>query len=191
VALSADGNTAVVGQQVNGAWVFTRSVGLWTQQAHLQITGLSEDAYNGAGAQGYAVAIAGDANTIAVGAPFDNKIAGATAVFTRTGNQWAQQGPKLVGTAASGASGQGNALALSADGNSLLVGAPFDTPANGTGFGAVWFFTRSGGVWSQQGGKVQAAELSLTPEEFGWAVALSGDGDTAVIGGLRSTYSPN
>ena len=96
-----------------------------------------------------------------------------------------------MGTGASGGSAQGNALALSADGNSLLVGGPLDTPANGTGFGAVWFFMRSGGVWSQQGSKVQAAELSLIPEEFGWGVALSGDGDTAVIGGLRATNSPD
>ena len=102
VALSADGNTAVVGQQVNGAWVFTRSVGLWTQQAHLQITGLSEDAYNGAGAQGYAVAIAGDANTIAVGAPFDDKIAGATAIWPAASAAHAHLGYSVLAAASHG-----------------------------------------------------------------------------------------
>src|SRR5262249_12381124 len=59
-----------------------------------------------------------------------------------------QQGPKLVGTGAVGNAQQGRSVALSADGNTVIVGGISD---NNTA-GAAWVFTRSGGVWSQQGG---------------------------------------
>jgi hypothetical protein len=62
--------------------------------------------------------------------------------------QFTQQGPKLVGTGAVGSAQQGIAVALSADGNTAIVGGPYDP------FGAAWVFTRSNGVWAQQGSKL-------------------------------------
>jgi hypothetical protein len=63
--------------------------------------------------------------------------------------QFTQQGPKLVGSGG-GNSAQGDSVALSADGNTAIVGGPDD---NGS-IGAAWVFTRSGGVWTQQGPKL-------------------------------------
>ena len=61
-----------------------------------------------------------------------------------------QQGVKLIGTGAVGAVYQGWSVALSADGNTAVVGGYGDN-----GFaGAAWVYTRSGGVWSQQGAKL-------------------------------------
>jgi uncharacterized repeat protein (TIGR02543 family) len=71
----------------------------------------------------------------------------------------------------------GFSVAISSDGNSALIGAPFD---NG-GIGAVWFFTRGAGMWTQQQ-KLTAADATGNAE-FGWSVALSADGNTAIIGG--------
>jgi hypothetical protein len=45
--------------------------------------------------------------------------------------QFTQQGPKLVGTGASGAAAQGS-VALSADGNTAIVGGPADYSGTGT-----------------------------------------------------------
>ena len=70
--------------------------------------------------------------------------------------QFTQQGPKLVGTGASGAAEQGFSVALSADGNTAVVGGPLDN----SGAGAAWVFTRSGGVWTQQGNKLVGAGAS-------------------------------
>ena len=42
-------------------------------------------------------------------------------------------------------------MALSADGNTALIGGPGDNSAR---VGAAWVFTRSGGVWTQQGAKL-------------------------------------
>src|SRR5580704_5712534 len=64
--------------------------------------------------------------------------------------QFTQQGPKLVGTGAVGNASQGISVALSGDGNTAIVGGFND---NG-GLGAAWVYTRSGGVWTQQGGKL-------------------------------------
>ncbi|MFL5829978.1 MAG: hypothetical protein ACJ76X_08700 [Solirubrobacteraceae bacterium] len=55
-----------------------------------------------------------------------------------------QQGPELVGSGAVGMAGQGYSVALSADGNTALVGGHNDSG----GTGAVWVFTRSGTTWS-------------------------------------------
>jgi hypothetical protein len=82
-----------------------------------------------------------------VGGPTDNSGIGAVWVFTRSGGVWAQQGSKLVGT---GGTGQGYSVALSADANTAIVGGPQDSGD----VGAAWVYTRSNGVWTQQGNKL-------------------------------------
>ena len=59
--------------------------------------------------------------------------------------QFTQQGPKLVGTGAVLSAEQGNSVALSADGNTAIVGGPYDN----RNVGAAWVYTRNGGVWTQ------------------------------------------
>src|SRR5262249_35290299 len=67
-----------------------------------------------------------------------------------------QELPKLVGTGAAGSANQGMSAALSADGNTALVGGPGpnnadrDRPPSVGPAGAAWVFTRSGGGWRQQ-----------------------------------------
>jgi len=61
-----------------------------------------------------------------------------------------QQGGKLVGTGAVGGAFQGSSVSLSSDGNTAIVGGYGDS-----GFvGAAWIWTRSSGVWTQQGSKL-------------------------------------
>src|ERR1700750_2585032 len=66
--------------------------------------------------------------------------------------QFSQQGPKLVGTGAVGNAEQGTSVALSANGNTAIVGGPRDNPSgiHGAGAGAAWVYIRSHGVWFQQ-----------------------------------------
>lgn len=79
----------------------------------------------------------------------------------------------------------GNAVALSTDGSTLAVGAPFEssgaTDINGDedddsvfGAGAVYVFIREADGWMQEA-YVKASNSGLT-DYFGYAVALSGDG---------------
>jgi hypothetical protein len=81
--------------------------------------------------------------------------------------QFTQQGPKLVGSGAVGnAAGQGYSVSLSADGNTAIVGGLYDN--SGT---AAWVYTRSGGVWTQQWGKLVGSGAVGTAQQ-GYAVAL-------------------
>ena len=49
------------------------------------------------------------------------------------------------------------------------------------GTGAAWVFTRTGGVWTQQGSKLVGTGSAGIPSQ-GLAVAISGDGNTIAIG---------
>jgi uncharacterized protein (TIGR03437 family) len=179
VALSADGNTALIGglrdnNNIGAAWVFTRSGGVWSEQAKLVGSGvIGSYAY-----QGIQVALSGDGNTAIVGGTGDAESTGAAWVFTRSGTVWTQQA-KLVGTGFVGQSFQGFRVALSGDGNTALVGGTGDD----NGMGATWVFTRSQGVWTQQGSKLVGAGAVGEPYQ-GWSVALSSDGNTALSSGV-------
>jgi len=181
VALSADGNTAIVGgvadNRVTGAaWVYTRSGVTSTQQGG-KLVGTGVIGIMGVG-EGFSVALSHDGNTAIVGGPYDNTNAGASWVFTRSGNGWTQQGNKLVGTGAVGNAEQGWSVALSADGNTAIVGGLADNGVTG----AAWIFTRSGSVWTQQGTKLVGRE-TVGPARQGYSVTLSADGNTAIVGG--------
>src|SRR5262249_2019218 len=174
-----EGKAAVVGGYVDNsgvgaAWVFTRSGGVWTQQGPKLVgsgaVGFAE--------QGFSVALSADGNTALVGGSLDNSGVGAAWVLTRSGAVWTQQGAKMVGSGAGGMANQGAAVALSADGNTAIVTGNFD---NGNQ-GAAWVFTRSGGVWTQQGGKLVGTD-AVGGAHQGVSVALSADGNTALVGG--------
>lgn len=126
--------------------------------------------------QGYSVSLSGDGNTALVGGPVDNSEAGAAWVFTRNGEGWTQQGAKLVGSGASGPAFQGASVSLSTDGNTALVGGDEDN----SGVGAAWVFTRSDGVWTQQGSKLVGSG-AVGAASQGFSVALSSDGNTALV----------
>jgi len=178
LALSADGTTALVGEPsanngVGAVAVFTRSAGVWSQQGTL----VSSDSV-GAAKQGWAVALSADGNIALVGGPGDNQFAGAAWLFARSGGIWTEQGSKLTGSGAAGPAHQGMSVGLSSDGNTVLIGGPDDNVNQG----AAWVFTRSGLAWTQQGSKLTGSGAAGAAEQ-GWSVALSGDGNTALLGG--------
>lgn len=178
VALSADGNTAIVGGMgdsalTGAAWVYTRANGIWSEQQKLVGAGSIGISY-----QGTAVDLSSDGNTAIIGGPADNNYAGATWIFTRSGATWTQQA-KLVGSGGIAISQQGNSVALSHDGNTAAIGAPTDD----SGMGAVWVFIRSDGIWSQQGNKLVATIDVIDIPQQGASVDLSGNGNTLILGG--------
>jgi hypothetical protein len=178
VAISADGNTAAVGgsddSSIGAVWIFTRTAGIWTQQGP-KLVGTGEVGINIH--FGGRLSLSADGNTLAVGGLGDNGGTGAVWLFTRSGNLWAQQGPKLLGSGAIGSASQGT-VCLSADGNNLIIGGPQDS----SGFGAAWIFTHTGSTWIQQGNKLVGTG-STTNSIQGLSVAISADGNTAMVGG--------
>jgi hypothetical protein len=215
-AVSLSGDTLVVGAYaedsnatgVNGdgtdnsasasgaAYVFTRSGGVWSQQAYLKASNTEAgDSF------GWAVSLSGD--TLVVGAYGEDSNAtgvngnqadnsadtsGAAYVFTRSGGVWSQQAYlKASNTGAGDVFG----WAVSLSGDTLVVGADGEA-SNATGVdgdqadnsaidsGAAYVFTRSGTTWSQQA--YLKASNTEASDLFGDAVSLSGD--TLLVGAV-------
>ncbi len=175
--------TTVSGDQSSGAatdagaaYVFTRSGGVWTQQAYLK--GSTASAGDGFGST-----VALDGDRVVVGAPGDDDVdaandnAGAAFVFARdpaTGS-WAQEAVlKPAGSQAGDAFGSSVAIA----GNTVAVGATGED-VTAADEGAVFWFTRdTAGTWTERG-RVWASNAG-SGDQFGAAAALSGD--TLVVG---------
>jgi hypothetical protein len=191
----------------------------WKQAAYLKASnpGMFDHFGEGGALDGHignSVATSADGGTIAVGAQHESSgargingsqndesayNAGAVYVYTRGGGSWAQQAYLKASNAGSG-DHFGNAVALSADGNTLAVGAFWES-SGATGVngdqndnsipqaGAVYVFTRSSGAWTQQAyikasntGRRGEGLLPGEGDQFGFSIALSGDGNTLAVG---------
>jgi len=181
-ALDLDGSTLVVGAHwhdpIGGApndgaaWVWTRGAGGWVQEAKLGSTTHSGDRF------GYAVAASGE--TIAVGAPFESvssaTAAGAVYVFTRSaGGAWSLEA-RVVAADSGLVDHFGWSVAL--DGDTLVVGSPFDDTPGVFDHGSAYVFTRNSGAWTQQA-KLLASD-GVANDVFGSSIAL--DGDRVLVG---------
>ncbi|MFZ6181299.1 integrin [Nannocystis pusilla] len=219
LAISADGTTMVVGapdedsgahginveQSDNSiadsgaAYVFVREGDTWKQQAYLK--SFNPDTEDGFGA----VAISGNGDTIAIGAPYEDsavtgiggdpsdnsgRSSGAVYVFERKGGAWSQT-TYIKASYTQAYADFGRSVALSADGNTLAVGSPTESSA-ATGVdsnpwkgfaeysGAAYIYSRSGDAWEQRA----YLKASNTGEghRFGGALALSANGTTLAVG---------
>ena len=182
--LSTDGSIVAFGvptdnSSIGAAWVFKLVNGVYIQQGTKLVGTGASGGINPQ--QGTSVAISGDGNTLASGGIHDNSGIGATWIFTQNSGSWIQQGTKLVGTGGIGSlMFQGTAVSLSGDGNTLAIGGIDDNSAAG----AVWIFTRSGTVWTQQGAKLVGTGAIGTAHQ-GTYLNLSSDGATLVESGTN------
>lgn len=161
---------------------------------------------------GESVALSADGGTLAIGASRESSNAtginglqsnndvqnsGAVYVFTRSGGKWRQQA--YIKASNTGAFDEfGTSISLSADGNTLAVGAWYEASSS-TGInggpaaqandsavraGAVYVFARTisivGRTWAQQA--YVKASNARADDLFGHNVALSGDGSTLAVG---------
>ena len=208
IAISADGNTMIVGAPgednsiagINNyeldnassgsgaAYVFTKVAGVWVQQAYLKASNVA--LANGFGAS---VSISGDGNILAVGAFKDSALisrSGSVYIFTRNSTVWTEQ--TIIKASNAGAYDEfGLAVGISADGNTLVVGAEKeDSVATGidgndldntaSGSGAAYVFKQNAGVWTQQA--YLKASNAESGDYFGAAVSISADGSTVAVG---------
>ena len=221
VVLSADGNTLVVGATgdrsnatgINGdqtnqsddnstgaAYVFRFANGNWAQEAYVKASNTESQQYFG-----NSLALSADGNSLAVGAWGEwsaatgingdqadqtAKGAGAVYVFRFRSGAWAQEAyVKASNTRILSVFGYG--LAMSADGNTLAVGAADDTSAatgvNGdqndtsaAAAGAAYVYRFANGAWAQEA--YLKASNTMTNQTFGWSLALSADGNTLAVG---------
>ncbi|MFO1497276.1 MAG: integrin [Verrucomicrobiota bacterium] len=195
--------TGIDGDQTNNdtadsgaAYVFVRNGTNWVQQAYLKASNPGNGDHFG-----HWVAISGD--TVVVGAPFEDSNArgvngnqddnsllnsGAAYVFARDGTNWAQQAylkaSNTGGPSSGEAFGDNFGVSVGISGDTVVVGSVYeDSNAKGVNgnqsndsalqSGAAYVFVRSGTNWSQQA--YLKASNTGSSDEFGWAVAISGD----------------
>ena len=154
VSLSADGLTLAFGGDVDNAgigaaWAWTRTQsGSWIQQGSKLIGDDSVPGNFGGGAQGSAVALSANGDTLAVGGSNNLGVIapiGASWLFKRSqASSWTQYGSRLVGTGyvlSGDGVAQGTSIALSGDGLLLAVGGPADwDPVPEVEVGSTWIF---------------------------------------------------
>ncbi len=198
VALNDDGHTLAVGEPIapfpaairtGKTHVYTRDAGSWSYQSYLGASFSNE--YDGFGSS---VALSGDGNTLAVGAPFKSRSiggysdnSGAAYIFVRTGNLWSRPA-QVMGSKVISDDFFGVSVALSRDGNTLAVGSlsewgnhcsPPTYVCSYVG-GAVYVFARGVGSWSEQAYLIRKQDPG--DSHIGYDIALNGDGNTLVIG---------
>lgn len=221
VALSEDGNTLAVGARSEGSaatgvngdqndnsqlgagavYVFNRNESIWQQQAYVKAS--NPERFDNFGV---AISLSADGNTLVVGSTGESSSvtginadqsdnssmeSGAAYVFVRVGELWQQQA-YLKASNTDEMDNFGISVSLSADGNTLAVGADQESSA-ATGIdgdqdnqsfksGAVYTFVRRDNLWQQQA-YVKASNTE--PEDlFGAALSLSADGDTLAAGAV-------
>jgi cysteine-rich repeat protein len=173
-------------------YVFRRAEdGRWVQEGYIKAdTPHVDDRF------GESVSLSGDGNTLAVGAAYESGAgfgvsnqssglhdatpAGAAYVFVRNNGAWTQQAYIKPLKPRQG-SNFGWEVALSLDGNTLAISAPYQSAGLDLGgAGAVYVFRRIQSAWSESA-MLTAAEPSYLAE-FGSSIALSGDGRTLAVG---------
>lgn len=125
------------------------------------------------------ISISEDASLFVVGGTGDNAENGAAWVFARTGASWTQQAKLTAPATALNESFFGSAVAISADGSTIVCGSP-----DINGFvkrGGAYIFVKVGSNWLQQGGVLFSTFPS--PQSFqGGSVSISGDGNIMTLG---------
>ena len=183
--VAIDGDTVVAsvhadfdkGTNAGASVVFTRADGAWTEQAKL----IGDDTGPG-DLLGQSVGLSGD--TVVLGAAGDTPMgtdSGAAYVFVRSDGVWTQQA-KLTANDGGTSDKFGTSVAISGD--SIIIGAPSDTP-NGTDSGSAYVFTRTGETWTEQT-KLTGTDQSVN-SMFGWSVAI--EDDTAAAGASNDEAS--
>jgi hypothetical protein len=126
-------------------------------------------------ASGTSVAVSGDGRTAVVGSPTSNSDVGSVTVYTRSGAAWSPV-TTLRPPAKDKRAFFGRSVAVSANGTTVLVGAPFTNDFKGS----AWVYkSAGGGVWVGTRLRVSGEGKS----NIGHAVGLSANGRRAVVGG--------
>ncbi len=205
IAISGDGQTLVIGGNAiakSYVTILTKTASGWVYQAQLDAP---------AGRPGYLFgrtpsALSYDGNTLVVGASADpsaspgvngsesdtsERNAGAAYVFVRTAGSWTKQA-YLKASLPEADDYFGTTAVISADGNTIAVGAPqedgsgttvdsaFDDNES-TNSGAVYTFTRSGSTWSARN-YIKNPVSQIEGRFGGDGLALSADGSTLAVG---------
>ena len=190
LSLSADGQTVAVGARFNdgnGDNSGHTRIYHWTGSVWQQL-GLDIDGEAALDESGFSVSLSADGQTVAVGARYNDgngDNSGHTRIYHWTGSAWQQLGLDIDGEAALDQSAW--ALSLSADGQTVAVGARFND-GNGNNSGHTRIYHWTGSAWQQLGLDIDGEAAN---DHSGVSVSLSADGQTVAIGAIYNDGNGN
>lgn len=181
LSINANGNIIAVSEPSNGdsctacglTKIFEWQSTAWVQKGNA-IAG--DSAMDLSGAQ---VKLNNAGNVIAISSPPSNTAAvaaGLVRFYEFANNNWVQKGNAILGN--SSIEHLGTGLDLSADGNSVAVGAPMNSDS-GHYSGKVKVYDWINNSWTQRGLTIHG---DTAEEKSGEVVSLSADGNTLAIG---------
>ena len=198
VAVSSDGSTVAIGApdaDVAGnsgqgeVFLFSEPGGGWASEQ--QTSRLSASDGVSSDNLGASVAVSEGGSTVVAGALYEPDSGGlvgpgAAYVFSKPAQGWGSepsgtQSAKLTASGGEGSSEFGETVAVSsAEGSTVLVGAPFQDVA--------YVFPEPAGGWASEPAETQSQTLSASNGvDFGTSVASSDDGSILIAGAIATT----
>jgi len=165
VALSEDGKTLAIGARGNDDnGSYSGHVKLFSlQDDRLSWKELSQ-VLNGEAGDGFGtvVSLSADSKTLAISAPYSDNFSGYVKVYMRGegSSNYEQLGEPITGEVTGG--GFGWSMSLSADGMTLVIGAPWNNEQSG--MVRVYRIDEKGSSWEQLGQELISEDHGL----FGW-----------------------
>jgi hypothetical protein len=188
ISVAVSGDTVVVGAinatapfNTGAAYVFVKPAAGWVPTSTFTAKLSPPDALNG-DQFGASVAVSGD--TVVVGSIYHDSVrpnAGAAYVYVKPASGWLSTSAYTAKlTASDGKQGEQLGTSMALSGDTLLIGAPASPVEIGNGTAYVFVKPASGWVSTSAYAAKLTASDGQQGEQFGKAVALSGD--TVVIG---------
>jgi Flp pilus assembly pilin Flp len=181
ISLSDDGSIVAIGAP--------RSDGIADNSGHVRVfenvggswiqIGEDIDGEQEQGRLGVSVALNGEGNIVAIGAPNNDENGtntGEVKIYENLGGTWTQLGGDINGV--SPFEDAGYRVALSEVGNIVAISS-VSSNANGLHSGHVRIFENLGGVWTQIGEDING---EASEDYSGWSIALSASGNIIAIG---------
>jgi hypothetical protein len=130
---------------------------------------------------GSSVAFNSNGETFVTGTQNNNSSTGTTQIYEWDGTDWAQKGTDINGVNSGEQFGQ--SVDISADGNTVLIGAPSGGIASSPGYSAVYEW--DGTSWIQKGTNIIGENTNLNAA--GGSVSISANGNIIAIGASGNT----
>lgn len=186
IALAANGQRVAIGASANDGngsnsghtrvFEWNELLQTW-QQLGGDVDGMAKGDFSG-----YAVDLSADGNIVAIGAPANDdngRNSGHTRILRWNGSQWQPLGKPIAGEAAR--DNAGVAVALSASGLTVVIGAPENDGKHGadSGQARVYEWSNTSAGWIQLAGDIDGDRAG---DFFGSSVAISADGSILTVG---------
>jgi hypothetical protein len=209
VSLSGDGNNVAIGSP-NSYYGSRGHVRLYTKISNpslgtfswTQVGQIINGEFYG-DQSGTSVSLSDDGNTVAIGAPYNDNNngngynSGHVRLYTKISNpslgtfSWTQIGQDIDGE--NNNDNSGHSVSLSGDGNSVAIGAPYNS-GNGNQSGHVRLYTKISNPslgtfsWTQIGQDIDGENNN---DNSGHSVSLSDNGNTVAIGAINNDANGN